>query len=97
MNTKKLKVFLEDLNKFNPNLKFTSNSSEKNVAFLELKFKLKQGKMKMDLHVKPMDRHQYLHYTSSHLEHTKQSIVFSQSFMIIRICSQTEDFRKHTT
>ena len=66
----KLKVFLEDLNKFHPNLKFTSDSSEENVAFLDLKVKLKQGKIETDLHVKSTDRHQYLHYTSSHPEHT---------------------------
>ena len=61
---KKLKVFLEDLNKFHPNLKFTSVSSEENVAFLDLKIKLKQGKIETDLHVKSTDRHQYLDYTS---------------------------------
>ena len=90
----KLKVCLEDLNKFQPNLQFTS---EENVAFLDLKVKLKQGKIETDLHVKSTDRHQYLHYTSSHPEHTKRSIVFSQSLRVGRICSQAEDFRKHTT
>ena len=64
------KVFLEDVNKFYPNLKLTSNSSEENVAFLDLKVKLKQGKIEADLHFKSTDRHQYLHYTSSHSEHT---------------------------
>ena len=92
---RKLKVFLEDPNKLNP--KFTRDSSEENVAFLDLKVKLKQGKIETDLHVKSTDRHQYLHYTSSHPEHTKRSIVFSQSLRISRICSQAEDFRKHTT
>ena len=93
----KLKIFLEDLNKFHPNLKFTSDSSEENVAFLDLKVKLKQGKIETDLHVKSTDRHQYLHYTPSHPEHTKQLIVFSQSLRVSRICCQAEDFRKHTT
>ena len=95
--SRKLKVFLEDLNKFHPNLKFTSVSSEENVAFLDLKVKLKKGKMKTDLHVKYTDRHQYLHYTSSQPEHTKRFIIFSQSLRVSRICSQAEDFRKHTT
>ena len=94
MVKKKLKAFLEDLNKFHPNLKFTSVSSEENVAFLDLKVKLKQDKAEEDLHVKSMDRHQYLHYSSSHPEHTKR---FSQSLRGSRICSQAEDFRKHTT
>ena len=47
-------VFLEDLNKFHPNLKFTSDSSEENVGFLDLKAKLKQGKIEANLHVKSM-------------------------------------------
>ena len=93
----KLKVFLEDLNKFHPKLKFTSISSKENVTFLDLKVKLKRGKMEPDLHVKSTDIHQYLHYTSSHPQHTKRSIVFSQSLRVSRICSQAEDFRKHTT
>ena len=66
-----LKVFLEDLNKFHPNLKLSIISIEENVAFLDLKVKLKRGKIEMDLHVKSTDRHQYLYYTSSYLEHTK--------------------------
>ena len=49
------------------------------------------------MHVKSTDRHQYLHYTSSHQVHTKRSTVFSQSLRISWICSQAEDFRKHTT
>ena len=49
------------------------------------------------MHVKSTDRHKYLHYTSSHPEHTKRSIVFSQSLRVSRICSQAENFRKHTT
>ena len=53
-----LKVFLEDLNKFHPNLRFTSDSSEENVAILDLNVKRKQGKIEMDLHVKSTDRHQ---------------------------------------
>ena len=65
--------------------------------FLYLKVKLKQGKIETDLHVKSTDRHQYLHYTSSHSEHTKRSIVFSQSLKISGLRSQAQDFRKHTT
>ena len=93
----KMKVFLEDINKFHPNLKFTSDSSEENVVFLNLKVKLKQDKIKTDLHVKSTDRHHYLHDTSSHPEHIKRSIVFSQGLRVSRICSLAEDFRKHTT
>ena len=67
----KLKVFLEDLNKLDLNLKFTSNSREENVAFVDLKVIFKQGKVELDLRVKSMDRYQILHYTSSLTEYTK--------------------------
>ena len=45
---------------------------------------------------KPTDRNR-LHYTSSDPEHTKQSIVFSQSLRVSRICSPAENCRKRTT
>ena len=48
---------LQGLNKFHPNVKFTSNSSEENVACLDLKVKLKQDKTETDLHVKSTARH----------------------------------------
>ena len=67
----KLKVFLEDLNKLDLNLKFTRNSREENVAFVDLKVIFKQGKVELDLRVKSMDRYQILHYTSSLTEYTK--------------------------
>ena len=67
----KLKVFLEDLNKFHPNLKLTNDSIEENIAFLDLKVKFKQGKIETDLPIKLTDRHQYLHNTSSHPGHSK--------------------------
>ena len=57
MDLEKLKVALEDLNKFHPNLKFTSGSSEENFAFLDLKVKIKQGLIETDLNVEPTDRH----------------------------------------
>ena len=88
----KLKVLLEGLNKVHPNLKFTSGSSEKNVAFLDINVKLKQGQIELDLHVKSTGRHQYLHYTSSHQEHNKHSIVFTQCLRVSKICFQAEYF-----
>ena len=79
-----LKAFLDDqdLNKFRPNVKYESDSSKENVAFVNLKVKLKQGKIEVDLDVKPTDRHQYLHYTSSNSEPTKRSLVFIPSLRV---------------
>ena len=44
---------------------------------------------------KPTDRHQYLHHTSVHPNHAKQSIVYSQALRLSRICSYKNDFEKH--
>ena len=69
----KLKTFLENLNQFYPNIKFTHESSKESIPFLDLSVKLET-----DLQIKPTDRHQYLHYSSSHPGHTNRSIVYSQ-------------------
>ena len=41
--------------------------------------------------MKPTDRHQYLHFSSVHPNHTKLSVVFSQTFCISRFCSNESD------
>ena len=66
----KLEQFLVDFNKFYPFLKFTHESSRKNITFLDVDVKFLNGQIITDLHIKATGRHQYLHYTSSHLHHT---------------------------
>ena len=59
-----LKQFLEELNNYDPNIKFTREYSKKEIPF-DLKVGIKDGKITTDLYVKDADRHQYLHYTSA--------------------------------
>ena len=56
---------------------------------------MSDGKNSTDLYVKLTDKHHFLHYTSSHPDHTKRSIVFSQALRISRICSKKSDFLEH--
>ena len=63
---KKLQNFLQKLNKFHPNIKFTHESSKENISFLDLNVKLLEGKLETDLHIKPMDSHQYLNPVPIH-------------------------------
>ena len=56
---------------------------------------LKDGKVTIDLHVKPTDRHQYLHFSSAHPNHTKRFIVFSQTLCMDRLCSNESDFEQN--
>ena len=82
-----LKSVMQKLNQFHPNLSFTYESSKKEIAFLDCKVNLFENKLTTDLYVKPTDKHQYLDYTSSNPEHTKKSIVYSQTLWLHRICS----------
>ena len=49
----------------------------KAFILLDLNVRLSVGKISTELYVKPTDRHQFLHYKSSHPGHTKRSMVFS--------------------
>ena len=91
----KLDSFLEELNRCNSSIKFTYESSKTSIPFLDLKVSLSNGYLSTDLHIKSTDRHQFLHYTSSHPDHTKRSIIYSQALRISRICSNKSDFLKH--
>ena len=53
------------------------------------------GKLETDLYMKPTNCHQYLHYLSSHPEHTKRSIVYSETLCTNRLCSLEKDFNSH--
>ena len=86
---------MKDLNNFTPNLSFTHEASKNCIPFLDLKVKLIDGKLETDLYMKPTDRHQYLHYLSSYPEHTKHSIVYSQTLRVNRLCSLEKDFNYH--
>ena len=74
-----VKKFMEAFNNSTPNLKYAYESGGKNISFLDLNVTLSDGDLLIDLHIKPTDRHQYLHYFSSHTEHTKRSIVYNQT------------------
>ena len=91
----KLDSSLEELNRCNSSLKFTYESSKTSIPLLDLKVSLSNGYLSTDLHIKSADRHQFLHYTSSHPDHTKCSIIYSQALRISRISSNKSDFVKY--
>ena len=90
-----LKKSMEKFNNFTPNLRFTYESSEKSISFLNLIITVSEQNLKTTLHLKSTDCHQYLHYASSHPEHTKRSVVFSQTLRISRLCSEESDFKNY--
>ena len=86
---------MKELNKFIPNLSFTQKASKDCIPFLDLKVKLIDGKLETDLYMKPTDRHQYLLYLCFHPEHTKRSIIYSQTLRVNRLCPLEKDFNYH--
>ena len=92
---KSLKNFMMEFNNFNPNIKFTYEFSKASINFLDLNVKFSSGKFQTSLYAKPTDRHQYLHFQSSHPKHTKRSIVYSQTLRASRACSQEEDYKNY--
>ena len=89
-----LSLFLEDLNNFHPSIKFSHEVNKESIHFLDLSIRFSYGNILTDLYVKPTDIHQFLHYTLSHPDHTKCSIVFSKALRVSRICSKKSDFLK---
>ena len=72
--TQELDSFLNELNKFHPNLIFTYETSKERVNVLDLNVSIRNGAISTDLYIKSTDGHQYLHYKSSHPQHIKNSI-----------------------
>ena len=91
----KLASFLNVLNNYHPNIKFTHESNKEHIPFLELNMKLLGNKLSTNLYIKSTDRHQYLHYVSSHPDHPKKSVVYSQALKLSRICSEEKKIEEH--
>ena len=52
---------MEDFKNHQPNIKFKYTFSKKCAPFLDLYVQLSGGELTTNLHIKPTDRHQYLH------------------------------------
>ena len=69
--------------------------SETSIPFLDIRIILNNNKLHTDLYVKPTDKFQYLNFQSSHPYHQKASLPYGLALRIKRICSNTEDFKRH--
>ena len=92
---KNLSFFLDGLNKYHPNINFIRESNKECINFLDPTVSLLDNKVSTDFYIKPADRHKYLHYSSSHPDHNKKSIVYSQPLRLNRICSVESGFVRH--
>ena len=79
---------------FHPTIKFTAEYCKEKVSFLDLNINLVDMELKTDLFTKHTDNHQFLDPTSSHPNHCKKRILYSQALRVNTICSDNENFDK---
>ena len=85
--------FITHLNSCHKSIKFTAEMSSKHVNFLDTTVILNgDGTLRTTLYSKPTDSHNYLLYSSSHAQHCKNGLPFSQFLRVRRICSSLHDF-----
>ena len=87
-----LNQFINSVNSFHPALKYTWKISENSLAFLDIKLSINDNALSTSVHYKPTDSHNYLLHSSSHPQHVKNAIPFSQFLRLRRLCSDDTDF-----
>ena len=93
----KLDEFLTNLNTKHDSIKFDYEKSTQSVAFLDTLIYIDEKRqLQTTLYTKPTDTHNYLHFKSSHPRHLKESLPYSQALRLRRICSEYNEFIKHS-
>ena len=88
--------FVEWMNTLWPGLKFTSNWSNKEMVYLDVKIVItEEGQIETDRHIKPTNPQLYLPYKSNHPASCFKSIVYGQAITVRMICSREEDVERH--
>ena len=91
-----LEQFINYVNNFHPALQFTWEISETSLSFLNILVSINGNRLVTSMFYKPTDSHSYLLYSSSHPNHTKRSIPFSQFLHLLSVPSCSEDEEFHT-
>ena len=77
-----LDQFITAVNSFHPALKYTWG----------IKLSINGNSLSTSVHYKTTDSHNYLLHSSSHPQHVKNTIPFSQFLRLSRLCSNDSDF-----
>ena len=83
------------MNSSSAHIKFTTEVSTKEIAFLDTKVLIQWCTISTDLYTKPTDSHNYLYYNSAHPQRCKDSIPYSQFLRVRCICTTNENFDKN--
>ena len=73
-----LEQFFNHLNSCSPHIKFTMETSNETIPFLDTSVIIHGTNNMTTLYTKPTDSHNYLYYDSAHPQRCKDSILFSQ-------------------
>lgn len=82
-----LSLFQSLVNTRHPTIKYTFNSSQDNIQFLDIEITQYNTQLETRVYSKLTDSHAYLLPTSCHPKHTFASIPYSQALRVIRNCS----------
>ena len=74
-----LQTFLQNAYRTHPNICFTHEYSSTAVSFLDVIIKINNENTSTSLYKKNTDKDRFLHYTSCHPMHIKNSISFSDT------------------
>ena len=64
------------------------------MHFLDVSVRKTNNQLVTDLYIKPTDTHQYLHGSSCHVYHSKNSIPYSEALRLNRIFSENSSYDK---
>jgi hypothetical protein len=94
-----LHQFITYMNSQHESIKFTMESSPKEVNFLDTTVVLDDlhRRLYTKLYTKPTNTHSYLHWTSAHYHTCKTKGPYGQFLRIRRICHKHEDFSTECT
>ena len=87
-----LNRFITNLNNFHKTIKFTMESSDYGLPFLDTFIYKEDNTLKTRVYHKPTDNKQYLLYTSCHPKNQKDAIPYGLLVRAKRICTKNEDF-----
>ena len=86
-----LDKFTTDLNEFHPTIKFTMETSEFGLPFLDTFIYKEDQQLKDRVYHKPTDNKQYLLYTSCHPKQHKDAIPYGLLVRAKRICTKMKN------
>ena len=80
----KRKSSIDNINKMQPTVKFTTNWSKTSINFLDATVSIAEGVIETDLYVKPIGSHQYLLSSSCHPFYCRKGIPYSQALKLFQ-------------